>query len=42
MIYTVTLNPAFDYAIVAENLNEGMTNRASYEQILPEGKGLNV
>lgn len=42
MIYTVTFNPAIDYAIGVENLQPGMTNRASYEQLLPGGKGLNV
>lgn len=42
MIYTVTFNPAIDYAIGVENLHPGMTNRASYEQLLPGGKGLNV
>ncbi len=42
MIYTVTFNPAIDYAIGVDNLRPGMTNRASYEQLLPGGKGLNV
>ncbi len=42
MIYTVTFNPAIDYAIGVENLKLGMTNRASFEQFLPGGKGLNV
>lgn len=42
MIYTVTFNPAIDYAIGVKNLRQGMTNRASYEQLLPGGKGLNV
>lgn len=42
MIYTVTFNPAIDYAIGVENLQPGMTNRASYEKLLPGGKGLNV
>lgn len=42
MIYTVTFNPAIDYAIGVENLELGMTNRASFEQFLPGGKGLNV
>ncbi len=42
MIYTVTFNPAIDYAIGVENLQPGMTNRASYERFLPGGKGLNV
>lgn len=42
MIYTVTFNPALDYAMRVENLEPGMTNRSSSEQILPGGKGLNV
>lgn len=42
MIYTVTFNPAIDYAIGVEKLQPGMTNRANYEQLLPGGKGLNV
>jgi len=42
MIYTVTFNPAIDYAIGVENLQLGMTNRMSSEQFLPGGKGLNV
>lgn len=42
MIYTVTFNPAIDYAVGVDNLETGMTNRAVYEQLLPGGKGLNV
>lgn len=42
MIYTVTFNPAIDYAIGVEKLELGMTNRGSFEQLLPGGKGLNV
>ncbi|MCH5213013.1 MAG: 1-phosphofructokinase [Oscillospiraceae bacterium] len=42
MIYTVTFNPAIDYAIGVENLKPGMTNRSTFEQFLPGGKGLNV
>ena len=42
MIYTVTFNPAIDYAIGVENLEPGMTNRSTFEQLLPGGKGLNV
>lgn len=42
MIYTVTFNPAVDYAIGVENLQIGMTNRSTFEQLLPGGKGLNV
>lgn len=42
MIYTVTFNPALDYAIGVETLEPGKTNRAAFEQFLPGGKGLNV
>lgn len=42
MIYTVTFNPALDYAVGVEGLKPGMTNRADYEQLLPGGKGINV
>ena len=42
MIYTVTFNPALDYALGVEHLEPGMTNRSNYEQLLPGGKGLNV
>ncbi len=42
MIYTVTLNPSLDYIVEVENLTLGTTNRTSYEQMLPGGKGLNV
>lgn len=42
MIYTVTLNPSLDYIVEVENLTLGATNRTSYEQMLPGGKGLNV
>ena len=42
MIYTVTFNPALDYAMGVKRLEPGMTNRSYYEQLLPGGKGLNV
>lgn len=42
MIYTVTFNPAMDYSVGVENLCPGMTNRSTFEQLLPGGKGLNV
>lgn len=42
MIYTVTFNPAIDYALRVENLEPGATNRSNFEQLLPGGKGLNV
>lgn len=42
MIYTVTFNPAIDYAVGVAKLEPGMTNRSDFEQLLPGGKGLNV
>lgn len=42
MIYTVTFNPALDYALGVKDLEPGMTNRSYFEQLLPGGKGLNV
>lgn len=42
MIYTVTLNPSLDYIVEVNNLTLGATNRTSFEQMLPGGKGLNV
>lgn len=42
MIYTVTFNPSLDYIVEVKNLTLGVTNRTSYEQMLPGGKGLNV
>ncbi len=42
MIYTVTFNPALDYAIHVDNYKPGEVNRMSYENILPGGKGINV
>ncbi len=42
MIYTVTFNPSLDYIVEVKDLQIGATNRTSYEQILPGGKGINV
>ena len=42
MIYTVTFNPSLDYIVEVKNMTLGATNRTSYEQMLPGGKGLNV
>ena len=42
MIYTVTLNPALDYALSAEKIIPGSTNRSHSEYILTGGKGINV
>lgn len=42
MIYTVTFNPALDYAVHTAELQLGETNRADREQLLAGGKGINV
>ena len=42
MIYTVTFNPSLDYILRLDALEKGAINRATYEHILPGGKGLNV
>ena len=42
MIYTVTFNPALDYAVGVEHLRLGEVNRTCSEKILPGGKGINV
>lgn len=42
MIYTITLNPSLDYFVTVEHLEVGRTNRATSEQLLIGGKGLNV
>ena len=42
MIYTLTLNPALDYAVSVPNFQVGGVNRTQTENILPGGKGINV
>lgn len=42
MIYTVTFNPALDYAMHIDALCEGETNRSSAEYMQFGGKGINV
>ncbi len=42
MIYTLTLNPAIDYLVKAENFAVGKLNRLSEEKMLVGGKGINV
>ena len=42
MVYTVTFNPALDYALLTERINIGETNRSHDEYILTGGKGINV
>lgn len=42
MIYTLTLNPALDYALYLPAFSEGKTNRSAREQLDFGGKGINV
>lgn len=42
MIYTVTFNPAMDYVMQVNNMNEKDINRSEAEQIFYGGKGINV
>ncbi len=42
MIYTVTFNPALDYAVCLPKFKEGELNRSSGEYITFGGKGINV
>jgi 1-phosphofructokinase len=42
MIYTLTCNPALDYIISVDQLQLGMTNRITTDQLVPGGKGINV
>jgi 1-phosphofructokinase len=42
MIYTLTLNPALDYAVYLPAFAEGKTNRSVREQLDFGGKGINV
>lgn len=42
MIYTVTFNPSLDYIVSVDDFQLGMTNRTSFELLLPGGKGINV
>lgn len=42
MIYTVTLNPALDYVLRADKLDEEDITRANSAEIFPGGKGINV
>lgn len=42
MIYTLTFNPAIDYAMYVESFCEGVTNRSSHEVLYFGGKGINV
>lgn len=42
MIFTVTFNPAIDYVMQVGDINFGITNRSSSEEIHFGGKGINV
>ncbi|MDD5934128.1 MAG: 1-phosphofructokinase [Clostridiales bacterium] len=42
MIYTVTFNPALDYVIDVDELQNGMVNRTKNEKVFCGGKGINV
>ena len=42
MVFTVTFNPSLDYILRLDALEVGDINRATYENILPGGKGINV
>lgn len=42
MIYTVTFNPAVDYVVYLDRLEEGKTNRTTGEAQYFGGKGINV
>lgn len=42
MVYTVTFNPALDYALLTDTVAIGETNRSHDEYILTGGKGINV
>lgn len=42
MIYTVTFNPAVDYAVRVDEMKTGCVNRTSGESISFGGKGINV
>ena len=35
MVYTVTFNPSLDYIVEVKSFELGMTNRTSYEHMLP-------
>ncbi len=42
MIWTLTFNPALDYAVYVPGYTEGKTNRSACEQLDFGGKGINV
>ncbi len=42
MVYTVTFNPALDYVVYLDQLEQGETNRSRREALYFGGKGINV
>ena len=42
MLYTLTLNPSIDYAMLIGDIEIGATNYSKNEYMLPGGKGINV
>ena len=42
MIYTITLNPSFDYYMELDELQTGEINRSKVEHLEVGGKGINV
>lgn len=42
VIYTVSLNPAWDYVMCVDDFKMGMTNRTNAQSLIPGGKGINV
>ncbi len=42
MIYTVTFNPAIDYVVYTDNIEQGKTNRTNSEEYHIGGKGINI
>ena len=42
MVYTVTFNPAMDYVMQVNNMNEKDINRSEEEKMFYGGKGINV
>lgn len=42
MVYTLTVNPSIDYIVSVDDFKLGLTNRTSFEKLLPGGKGINV
>ena len=41
-IYTLTMNPAIDMFIKTNQLKNNIVNRTLYDELQPNGKGVNV